>query len=384
MSNIPFIDLQAQRKRLEKEINTAIQRVLDQGSFIMGPEIRELESQLSVFCGAKHAITCSNGTDALALILMAKGIKAGDAIFVPTFTFAATAEVVAWLGATPVFVDILPDAFNMDPESLRIAIGMAKQKGLKPKAIITVDMFGQPADYDPIEKIAQDNNLWILSDAAQSFGASYKGKKVGTIGLATSTSFFPAKPLGCYGDGGAIFTDDDHLARLICSLRLHGQGSHKYDYIHIGMNGRMDTLQAAILLPKLAIFPEELEARDKVAQRYSEALADLAVVPKVMEGCSSTWAQYTLILKMGERSKIMDKLNKAGIPTGIYYPKPLHLQPAYQQFHVGGALPVSEMLSDLVLSLPMHAYLDEKTQEIIIKALRSAILETAERSMEVA
>lgn len=376
MSSIPFIDLQTQRKRLEREINTAIQQVLEHGSFIMGPEIRELENQLSQFCGAKHAITCCNGTDALALILMAKDVKAGDAVFVPSFTFAATAEMVAWLGASPVFVDVLPDTFNMDPDHLQTAITLAKQKRLNPKAIITVDMFGQPADYDQIEKIAQNNNLWILSDAAQSFGASYKGRKVGTIGLATSTSFFPAKPLGCYGDGGAIFTEDSELASLICSLRLHGQGSHKYDYIHIGMNGRMDTLQAAILLKKLAIFAEELVARDEIAHRYSKALADVAVVPKVLENCRSTWAQYTLILKTGERNKIMDKLSKRGIPTGIYYPKPLHLQPAYQHFPVGGSLPVSEMLSNLVLSLPMHAYLEPEAQDVIINQVRSAILET--------
>src|SRR5262245_45944379 len=275
-----FIDLDRQRLYLGDRMDRAIQRVLAHGNYIMGPEVRELEDALSIFCGAKHALTCSNGTDALGLILMALGVGANDAVFCPSFTFAATAEAVAWFGATPVFVDVNEDSFNMDAASLDAGVKAAKRKSLKPVGVISVDLFGQPADYDAIEATCKTHRLWLLSDAAQSFGASYKGRKVGTIGAATATSFFPAKPLGCYGDGGAVFTDDDDLIGILKSLRVHGQGHDKYDNLRIGFNGRLDTLQAAILLEKLRIFPEEIERREKVAVRYNEKLAGIAHAPK--------------------------------------------------------------------------------------------------------
>ena len=371
---IPFIDLAAQRRRLGARIDEAILRVVEHGGFIMGPEVRQLESTLAAFCGARHAIGCANGTDALALVLMAKGVKAGDAVFCPSFTFASTAEVVAWVGATPVFVDVHPDTFNMDPASLEAAIGTAGAAGLTPTAVISVDLFGQPADYDAIEPICARHSLWLLSDAAQSFGARYRGRAVGTIGTATSTSFFPAKPLGCYGDGGAVFTDDDALAAIVRSLRVHGQGSDKYDNVRIGMNGRLDTMQAAILIEKLKIFPDEIAARQAVAARYNDALRDIAIVPPVMAGSTSVWAQYTLRLQGGVRDALAAKLKDAGVPTAVYYPKPLHRQTAYRGYPVaGGALPVSDRLASEVLSLPMHPYLEADVQDRIIEELRRAL-----------
>ena len=367
-SPLPFIDLKRQQERIRPQINEAFQRILDKGSYIMGSEVFDLEKKLSEFCGAKHTITCANGTDALALILMAKNVKPGDAIFVPSFTFAATAEVVAWMGATPVFIDVLKETFNMDPSSLKQGILKAQELGLKPTAIIPVDLFGAPADYDALETIASENNLWILSDAAQSFGASYKKRSVGTFGLATSTSFFPAKPLGCYGDGGAIFTENDELAETLISLRVHGQGKDKYDNIHIGMNGRLDTLQAAVLLEKLKIFPGELIARHKAAVFYNDALSSVATTPFLLPNTTSSWAQYTLRLKEGtSRDKLIQDLQNVGIPTAIYYVKPLHLQKAYQHYPtaLGHHLPNSEALSHEVLSLPMHGYLTEEALQFI-------------------
>jgi dTDP-4-amino-4,6-dideoxygalactose transaminase len=368
---IPFIDLGAQRRRLGASVNDAIMRVVDHGGYIMGPEVFALEADLSAFCGAKHVISCANGTDALALVLMAKDVRPGDAILCPSFTFAATAEVVAWLGATPIFVDVREDTFNMDIESLEAGLRTAREKGLKPVGVIPVDLFGQPADYDAIEPFCAREGLWILSDAAQSFGATYKGRKIGTIGLATSTSFFPAKPLGCYGDGGAIFTDSDELAEVLLSLRIHGQGSDKYENVRVGMNGRLDTMQAAVLIEKLKIFPDEIIARDRIAQRYNEALRDVAIVPEVMVGATSVWAQYTLRIPGFDRSAFQAGLKDKGVPTAIYYPKPLHQQIAYKRHPVAGnGLPVSDRLAHEVISLPMHPYLDEATQDRVIEAVR--------------
>ncbi len=372
ISKIPFIDLHTQQQRIRVELDAAIAKVLNHGIYIMGPEVTELEHKLALFCGVKHAITCSNGTDALALGLRAKGVGLNDAIFVPSFTFAATAEVVVWLGATPIFIDILEDTFNMDPRSLEQGIQTAKALGLKPRGIIPVDMFGQPADYDAIQSVADTHNLWVLADAAQSFGATYKGRKVGNIGDIATTSFFPAKPLGCYGDGGAIFTNDDELAQIIKSLRVHGQGSDKYDNVRIGMNGRLDTIQAAILLQKLNIFPEELEKRNQVAKMYNESLNFMFVVPKVVENCTSSWAQYTIrFLKKMNRELLVSDLNKQGIPTMVYYIKPLHMQIAYQNFPTSGSqkLSISEKVSLEVLSLPMHPYLELEKQQYIIDVL---------------
>jgi len=368
---LPFIDLGAQRRRMGERVDAAIRRVVDHGQYIMGPEVRELERKLAEFCGARHALGCSNGTDALGLALRAMGVKPGDAVFVPTFTFAATAEVVAWCGATPVFVDVLPDSFNLDPASLKAGIETAKRHKLHPTAVIPVDLYGQPADYPGIEAIAKAEGLWILSDAAQSFGAALGGRKVGTMGLITTTSFFPSKPLGCYGDGGAVFTDDLRVAGLIDSLRVHGKGSDKYDNVRIGANCRLDTIQAAVLLAKLEIFRDEIAARNRIAERYNTLLQDMVQVPRLDPGATSVWAQYTVVVE--NRDAVAAKLKDQGIPTMVYYPMPLHRQTAYKHYPVAAnGLPVAERLSASVLSLPMHPYLDEATQDRIVAALRAA------------
>lgn len=367
---LPFINLKAQQALIRPQIDQAIKKVLDHGAYIMGPEVTQFETDLSSFCGAKYAISCANGTDALVLGLMAKGIGMGDVIFVPSFTFAATAEVVALVGAEIVFVDSLPGTFNMDPAGLEQAIQIAKKSGLKPKGIIPVDLFGQPADYDAIEAIAEHHNLWIMADAAQSFGATYKGRRVGTIGQLSTTSFFPAKPLGCYGDGGAIFTDDEELAGIIKSLRVHGQGIDKYENIRIGMNGRLDTIQAAILIEKLRIFEKEIQSRQRIADRYNAGLSDRIITPQVMADVTSTWAQYTLVLpEQMNRDAFMATLKDQGIPTFVYYVKPLHQQLAYQHYltGTGSGLPVCEGLARRVVSLPIHPYLTEDAQNYIIE-----------------
>jgi UDP-2-acetamido-2-deoxy-ribo-hexuluronate aminotransferase len=371
---LAFIDLAKQRARLGQSIDQAIQRVLAHGNYIMGPEVRELEIALSEFCGVQHALTCSNGTDALGLILMALELDRGDAVFCPSFTFAATAEAVTWFGATPVFVDVDDQTFNIDPVSLEAGIKSAKVQGLAPVGVIVVDLFGQPADYDRIDPICAAHRLWLLSDAAQSFGATYKGRNVGTIGTATATSFFPAKPLGCYGDGGAVFTDDDELAATIKSLRVHGQGSDKYDNVRIGLNGRLDTLQAAILLEKIQIFRDEIERRDKIADRYNAALAEVTQVPRVMKGATSVWAQYTIRVPSVRRQALAAALKSRGIPTAVYYAKPLHQQTAYRKYPLAGnGLPVSDRIASEVLSLPMHPYLEQAEQDFIIKALKAEL-----------
>jgi dTDP-4-amino-4,6-dideoxygalactose transaminase len=371
---LAFIDLAAQRRRLGKAIDEAMLRVVDHGGYIMGPEVKAFEADLAAFCGARHVVSCANGTDALALVLMAKGVRPGDAVFCPTFTFAATAEVVAWLGATPVFVDVKPDTFNLDLASLEAALPVARSLNLRPVAVIPVDLFGQPADYDALLPICAREGLWILSDAAQSFGATFRGRKIGTIGLATTTSFFPAKPLGCYGDGGAVFTDDAELAAIMRSLRVHGQGTDKYDNVRIGMNGRLDTLQAAILIEKLKIFPDEIEARERIAKRYNDRLGDVATVPRLLDGAMSVWAQYTLRLPGVDRAAFQAWLKEAGVPTAVYYPRPLHRQTAYRNFPVSGnGLPVSDEIAGDVVSLPMHPYLSEKDQDRVVAAVHAAI-----------
>jgi dTDP-4-amino-4,6-dideoxygalactose transaminase len=378
---IPFIDLAAQRRRLGEKLDAAILKVVNHGAYIMGPEVKQLEADLAAFCGAKYVVSCANGTDALAMVLMAKGVKPGQAILCPSFTFAATAEVVAWLGATPVFVDVRPDTFNMDVESLGLALKKARVIGLDPVGVIPVDLFGQPADYDPIEAFCTREGLWILCDAAQSFGASYKGRKVGTIGHATTTSFFPAKPLGCYGDGGAIFTNDDELAAVMRSIRVHGQGSDKYDNVRIGMNGRLDTMQAAVLIEKLKIFGDEIEGRDRIAQRYNALLRDIAIIPEVPAGLTSVWAQYTVRLPGFNREAFQADLEAAGVPTAVYYPRPLHQQTAYRHYPVAGnGLPVSDRLANEVVSLPMHPYLNEEVQDRIVHTARSAVQSQQSRS----
>jgi dTDP-4-amino-4,6-dideoxygalactose transaminase len=350
--------------------------VLDHGKYVMGPEVTELERQLSEYTGAAHTLSCSSGTDALLMVLMAKGIGPGDAVLCPAFTFTATPEVIALLGATPVFVDVEPDSFNLDVSKLSEGLQTAKEAGLTPKVVVAVDLFGQPADYDAVEQFASENGLWVLADAAQSFGASYKTRKVGTLGVATGTSFFPAKPLGCYGDGGAIFTDDAELADVLDSIRVHGKGTEKYDNVRIGVNGRLDTIQAAILIEKLKLFPSEVESRDRVAERYRQGLSghDGVIPPTVEPGLQSVWAQYTLRFTNGARDKVAAHLKEEGIPTAIYYPKPLHQQTAYKDFPVAkGGLPVSDKLAGEVLSLPMHPYLEESDQDRVIEAIGRAL-----------
>jgi dTDP-4-amino-4,6-dideoxygalactose transaminase len=371
---IPFIDVAAQRRRLGRSVDEAIARVLGHCQFILGPEVPAFEAELAAFCGARHAVSCASGTDALVLALMAQGIGPGDAVICPSFTFTATAEVVALVGATPVFADVEEASFNLDPESLQRACAAAHEVGLRPKAVIPVDLFGQPADYDRITPIAEAEKLFVLDDAAQAFGATYKNRRVGALAPATATSFFPAKPLGCYGDGGAVLTDDEELARVMRSLRAHGEGCGKYDCVRIGLNGRLDTIQAAVLMEKLKIFPEEILARERIARRYSAGLADVATVPKLAQGSSSVWAQYTIRLAHGRRDGLAAALKIQGIPTAVHYPIPLHRQQPYQRFPIAaGGAPVSERLAGEVISLPMHAYLHEVTQDRIINAVRRAL-----------
>jgi len=369
---IQFIDLQAQRRRIAKDVEAAVIRVVRHGAYIMGPEVGEMEAQLAKMAGVRHVVSCGSGTEALSLPLMALGIGPGDAVLVPSFTFAATAEVVALVGATPVFIDSIADTFNMDVAAIDRAVAKAKAAGLKPKAIIPVDLFGLPADYDPLIEAAKAHNLFVLEDAAQAFGATYKKRPLCGLVDAAGTSFFPAKPLGCYGDGGAIFTDDDGFVATLRSLRVHGQGSNKYENVRVGMNGRMDTMQCAIIIEKLKIFPDEIVARQRVAERYNRALGNVVKVPRVPDGLTSVWAQYTMILE--NRDKVAAALKAKGVPTAVYYPLPLHLQPAYKHHpRSDEKLPVSEELSAKVLSLPMHPYLDEATQDRIVAAVREAV-----------
>jgi len=371
---IPFIDLAAQRRRLGDTIDAAVARVLGHCQFILGPEVRAFEAELAKFCGAKHAVTCASGTDALVLALRARGIGPGDAVICPSFTFCATAEVAALVGATPVFVDVDAATFNIDANGIAGGVAAAERAGLTPKAIIPVDLFGLPADHQAVAAAAEKAKLFILDDAAQAYGATYNNRRLGTFGHATATSFFPAKPLGCYGDGGAVMTDDDAMADVMRSLRMHGHGADKYDNIRIGLASRLDTMQAAILLEKLKIFPEEIEARDRVARRYSAALADIVTTPSVPAGSSSVWAQYTIRVSDGQRNTFAAAFKAEGIPTAIYYPIPLHRQQAYKHYPIGdGGVAVSDRLAAEVISLPMHAYLDEPTQDRIIAAVLRAL-----------
>jgi len=371
---IPFIDVAAQRRRLGAAIDTAVAKVLNHCQFILGPEVRAFEAELAAFCGARHAVTCASGTDALVLALRAMGVGPGDAVLCPSFTFCATAEVAALVGATPVFVDVDAATFNIDANGIAGAAAIAREAGLRPKAIIPVDLFGLPADHGAVQAAAKAENLLVLDDAAQSCGATCNNRRLGTFGQATATSFFPAKPLGCYGDGGAVMTDDDGFADALRSLRVHGQGSDKYDNVRIGLASRLDTIQAAILIEKLKIFPDEIDARNRVAKRYTEALEDVVVVPRVPAGYTSVWAQYTIRVADNRRDALAATLKAEGVPTAIYYPIPLHRQQAYKHYPVGkGGVAVSDRLAAEVISLPMHAYLDASTQDRIIDATRRAL-----------
>ena len=364
-----FIDLKAQYTHLKEKIDARIQKVLDHGHYIMGPEVQELEEKLAHYVGVKHCISCANGTDALQLALMAFDIGEGDAVFVPTFTFFATAEVVAFAKATPIFIDSDERTFNIDPVKLEAAIiKTINENRLKPKAIIAVDLFGLPADYPKIEAIAKKYNLKLIEDSAQGFGGTINGKKAGSFGDIATTSFFPAKPLGCYGDGGAIFTNSDDIAELLRSFRVHGKGSDKYDNVRVGVNSRLDTIQAAILLEKLAAFPQELQSRNKVAAYYTQSLKDHFITPQVPEGYLSSWAQYTLINP--SRNELMIKLKSAGVPTMIYYSKCMHQQTAFNNLvEMKHECTVAEKLSVQVFSLPMHPYLESRNIQKTVESL---------------
>jgi UDP-2-acetamido-2-deoxy-ribo-hexuluronate aminotransferase len=368
---IPFIDLQAQRARISDRIDAAVSKVIRSGAYIFGPEVKTLEGQLAQFAETKHCIANANGTDALVLPLWAWGVGEGDAVFCPSFTFAATAEIVPWTNATPVFVDVLPDTYNIDPASLEAAIAGVKKDGkLKPRVVIAVDLFGQPADYPAIAAICKREGLKLIADSAQGYGATLNGKHPMHWADAQTTSFFPAKPLGCYGDGGATLTNNDDDNVLMRSLAFHGaSGDDKYNCARIGMNSRLDTIQAAILIEKLAIFADEIRARNEIADRYAHMLEGLVQTPKVIEGGVSTWAQY--VIEADNRDGLAAHLREAGVPTAMYYPKPLHKQTAYESFPIGaGGLKVSETICHRVLALPMHPYLDGQTQTKIANAVR--------------
>jgi UDP-2-acetamido-2-deoxy-ribo-hexuluronate aminotransferase len=389
-----FIDLTAQQKRIRERIEIKISAVLDHGKYIMGPEIGRLESELKEFAGISHAIACASGTDAILLALLAQQVGPGDAIFTSPFTFIASAEVISLLGATPVYIDIDAQTYNIKPENLELAIhalldenrhiyplpftGHLPISKLNPKGIIAVDLFGLPADYDRINSIAQKHNLFVLEDAAQSFGAEYNGKKACSFADIACTSFFPAKPLGCYGDGGMCFTDDDKLAEIMRSLRIHGKGRHKYDNIRIGINGRMDTIQAAILIAKFEIFSEEVELRQAVAANYSDLLSPASselTCPLVPAGFKSVWAQFSILAKdQSQRSRLQKKLQENDIPTAIYYSKPLHLQTAFSKLgYRQGDFPVSEDCSERIFSIPMHPYLTKAEQEKITRVILNGL-----------
>ena len=378
-----FIDLAAQQNRIRDKIEANIAAVLDHGKYIMGPEIKKFEKRLADYAGVKHAIGCASGTDALLMALMAYQVGPGDAIFTSPFTFIATAEVISLLGATPIFVDIDPETYNMDPAKLDSAIAALKSNDtdvhplpitnnplpIAPRGVIAVDIFGLPADYERFGAIAEENKLFLIEDAAQSFGAGLGGKKAGSFGNIACTSFFPAKPLGCYGDGGMCFTDDDELANIMESVRVHGKGDHKYDNVRIGINGRLDSLQAAILLAKFDIFPEEIELRQQVANRYNAMLGPnpQIKVPSIPAGATSAWAQYSILaVDEKQRTALQDQLKEAGIPTAIYYPRPLHLQSAFSSLgYSEGDFPISEDCARRIFSIPMHPYLKEEEQNII-------------------
>lgn len=368
-----FIDLQAQYQHLKDKINTRISNVLEHGKFILGPEVHELEERLAEYVGVKHVVSCANGTDALQLCMMLLDIKEGDAVFCPTFTFFATAEVIAFAGATPIFVDSDPDTFNISAEDLERQIQKVKSEGkLQPKAVIAVDLFGLPADYRQLEPVVERHGLKLIEDAAQGMGGSINGKMAGSFGDLATTSFFPAKPLGCYGDGGAIFTDNDEYAEILRSLRMHGKGRDKYHNVRIGTNSRLDTIQAAILLEKLAVFPKEIELRNQFANHYTESLEGLSQlkIPKVALDFTSSWAQYTLVVNDG-RDQLAKKLASAGVPSAIYYDVGMHNQPVFGGLNKDEReFPVASSWEGNVISLPMHPYMQTDDLKKVVDAIK--------------
>ena len=371
---IPFIDLKTQQERIRSKVEERIKVVLDHGQYILGPEVKELEKQLSVFSNSQYVLCCSSGTDALLLALLGLKLKPGEGVIVPAFTFASSAEVMPLLGAIPIFIDVNPNTYNIDHEKLDDALNTATRSGIKVKGIMPVGLFGQPSDMHKINYFAKIHGLWVLDDAAQSFGAQFDDNPVGSLCDVTATSFFPSKPLGCYGDGGAVFTNNDQDAELINYIRLHGKGSEKYDNVRIGMNSRLDTLQAAILIEKLKIFPSELKLRQSVADNYTKSLANLEGLqtPIISSNATSSWAQYTLIVD--SRSSFQEKLKESGTPTVIYYPNPLSLQTGYKHYpSVSTGVKVSEHLSQKVVSLPMHPYLNPNEQELIANTIKGLL-----------
>jgi dTDP-4-amino-4,6-dideoxygalactose transaminase len=372
---VPFLDLKAQQARIAADLRIRLDRVLAHCQFILGPEVAELEATLAKFCGAKHCVGVSSGTDAIQIALMAEGIGRGDAVFLPAFTYTATAEVPLVLGATPVFVDVDPRTFQIDPVHLDRRIADVRSAGkLRPRALIGVDLFGQPADWPALRDIATRERLFTLDDLAQSFGCTQGGRALGAAADATATSFFPSKPLGAYGDGGALFTESDERAALYRSLRTHGEGTTRYEVLRTGMNGRLDTMQAAVLLSKLTVFPEELAARERIARVYDSRLGNAVVTPARVPDSTSAWAIYAILLRdSAERDRVQGALKSAGVPTAIYYPRPLHRQPAYRDQHDGTTLPVSENLAERILALPIHPDLAEADVAQICDSLLSAV-----------
>ena len=373
--SIAFIDLAAQQARLRTQIDTRIQKVLDRGDYIMGREVGELETALSERLGSTHVISCSSGTDALILGLLGLKVRPGDGIIVPSFTFAASAESIAVLGASPVFAEVEEANFNLDPALLEDALEAGKKAGLNMVGVMAIGLFGQPANLPAIEALAAQNGLWLLDDAAQSFGASWANKPVGQFGEVTATSFFPAKPLGCYGDGGAVFTKDEKIAEIARSCRVHGQGFDKYENVNIGMTARLDTMQAAILLAKLEIFDDELAKRQQVAEIYHKLLDDVAPAPQIAPSATSSWAQYVIRLpRETDRVALQAAMREQGVPTAIYYPRPMHTQPVYMRYPVTlSGLSLTEKLANEVLALPMHPYLEKQTQIQIVAALQNSL-----------
>ncbi len=371
---VPFLDLKAQQARIAVDLRRRLDAVLAHCQFVMGPEVAELEAELARMCGAKHCIGVSSGTDALQIAMMAEEIGRGDAVFLPAFTYTATAEVPLVLGATPVFVDVDPRTFQIDPAHLQQRVAETRAAGhLRPRALIGVDLFGQPADWSALAAISKREGLFTIDDLAQSFGASLHGKMLGTQADATATSFFPSKPLGAYGDGGALFTESDERAAVYRSLRTHGEGTTRYEVLRTGMNGRLDSIQAAVLLSKLTVFAEELAAREKIAQIYDVRLGNAVTTPKRVPDSTSAWAIYAILLRDGaERDSVQAALKADGVPTAIYYPRPLHRQPAYRDHHDGSALPVSENLADRILALPIHPDLSEAALSQICDAVLAA------------
>ena len=372
---IPFIDLAAQQARIRDKVDAGLAAVLAHGAYIMGPEVAALEERLAAYAGVRHCISCSSGTDALILALLAQGLRPGQGVIVPSFTFAASAEVMPVLGAVPVFAEVDSPTFNLDPAGLPAALESGRSAGIEVVGVIGVGLFGQPADYSAIRAFAKAEGLWVMDDAAQSFGASLNNTRVGQLADITCTSFFPAKPLGCYGDGGAVFVDDDDKAEIMRSCRVHGMGRTRYENIRIGMTARLDTIQAAVLDAKMDIFDDELGLRQQVAGRYADYLGDLVETPGLAAGATSSWAQYTVKLPAGtNREAVMAHLKDHGVPSAIYYPVPMHRQPPYQHFPVSGCgLSVTEDLCERVLALPMHPYLEDAQQQQVATALASAL-----------